>query len=269
MSKIIPAGDESNMIFEFEFEDISGEATMSELTARAAEEFDPGIVFDADFPEEEFPSDFIPGGLTSDEEIGLTREALMERAKKEAEVFIAAAAEDGDHIRAEAYEKGYAEGLDIGYREGLDKTVPVITGFKEAIESLVNVRSEFYAKSEQEMIELVMAIARAVIGEQVDTRPATVRHVIEKAIERLRSKEELLIKVNPMDIEEAERAMPDLRQSIEDLGKVSINEDTTIDRGGCIVESTVGMVDAKIATQLDAIRESLVNANESSISPRD
>jgi flagellar assembly protein FliH len=53
----------------------------------------------------------------------------------------------------------------------------------------------------------------------------------------------------------------ELIKMMESLKKVNIYEDSRVDRGGCIIETDVGAIDARISTQLDTIEEAIRNTS--------
>ena len=203
--------------------------------------------------------EFIPGGFDFDYEGGLRRGEILNRSIDEAREIVQKAENEADGIRGGARKEGYEQGYKEGYDDGMKKTLPVMDSVTSIAAELKRVRDEFYQNIEREMINLVVDISRSVIGKDIERDPSLVKSVIDKAIQQLKSREELSIKVNPEDLEEAERYRPELSREVEDIEKVEFRGDPHIARGGCMVESNIGSIDARLDTQLEAIRESLLN----------
>lgn len=254
MSKIIRRREDARGVREYTLRDITAEAS----GPRRAAEFRP------DVPEEERGAEFIPGGFDFDYEGGLRRDEILKRSMDEAEEILTKAKKEAESVIETARKKGYDEGFKEGYGAGVKEAAPLIETFSVLVRELMGIREDFYRIAEEEMIHLVVNVAREIIGEGLERDPALVRNVIRNAVKQLKSREELTIKVNPRDLEEAERYRPELARDVEDIDKVTFRGDPLITRGGAMVESNIGSIDARLETQLEAVREAFTRALEES-----
>ncbi len=209
-------------------------------------------------------AEFVSGGFDFDYEGGFRRDEILNRSFDEATKIVKEARDEANEIRKLAQTEGHKEGYEKGYSDGLEKTRPVTESFKTAIEEITRVRSEYYAQAEKEMIDLVINIANIVIGLEVDKDPSLARNVVLKAIDELRAKEEMTIRINPEDIAEAQKVIPALSNEVEDIEKVSFKADPLIARGGCLVETNIGMIDARLEIQLESLRKQLLKTLDES-----
>jgi flagellar assembly protein FliH len=85
---------------------------------------------------------------------------------------------------------------------------------------------------------------------------AVVRQVRE-ALRRIVGVETIKLRIHPDDEVLIRSHRTTLMASSDALREVVIEPDTAIERGGCIIESTSGNVDARIATQLRQIENAL------------
>jgi flagellar biosynthesis/type III secretory pathway protein FliH len=65
------------------------------------------------------------------------------------------------------------------------------------------------------------------------------------------------LRCHPDDLELLERGRPRLLERCRSAGALQLEADERIARGGCVVESELGSVDARLAVQLDAIERAL------------
>jgi flagellar assembly protein FliH len=209
-------------------------------------------------------AEFIAGGFDFDYKGGMRREEILRRTIDEAEEIRATAIAEAVSIREKARSQGHAEGHAAGYAEGLNKAAPVIDSFTSLVRALTSARDEFYSNSENEMVELVINVAEMALGDQIEKNPGLIRHVIKSAVLKLQSREQMTIRVNPKDIAEAEKVRQDISKEVEDIEKVSFKGDPLVSRGGCVLETNMGSIDARVETQLEAMRESLLAAVEES-----
>ncbi len=77
---------------------------------------------------------------------------------------------------------------------------------------------------------------------------------------RVKDRDRIDIRVNFADLDMTTAHKDELIRMMESLKKVNIYEDSRVDRGGCIIDTDVGAIDARISTQLDAVEESIRNA---------
>ncbi len=228
----------------------------------------PKEIRDVLFKPEKFGSgatdEFIAGGFDFAYEGGLRKEEILSKSLDEAEELLRNARAEVSTIEAKAEADGFEKGRKSGYEAGLSETEPLINTFRELIKELKEVRRTFYEKSEEEMIHLVISVARTVLGIEIQENPTLVRTVIRKAVLTLKARENVNIRVNPEDMAEAEEFKPDLRKDIQSSENVSFQADPLITRGGCMVETNIGSIDARIETQLEAIRESFIKTMQES-----
>lgn len=255
MSRIYHRQGAAHLIREFTFEEVEAGAP-AQKQKKAANQFV------ADTWGTGRARDFVPGGFDFDYEGGLRRDEILRRSTDEAERIVSQAKTEAGDIREKARAEGYEAGRKAGYQAGLDEAKPVIDSFQALAGELARVRAEYYQNAEREMIDLVVAVARTVIGLEAERAPELVRKVILKAVEQLRSREQLIIRVNTDDLVEAQKAVPQLTRMVEDIERVSFRGDPSVTRGGCMVETNIGMIDARIETQLEAIRENFYTAQD-------
>jgi flagellar assembly protein FliH len=256
LSRIYSAKESAGATREFKFADLAMPETP--MTGKERASFVP----DRGAPGER--AEFIAGGFDFDYKGGLRRDEILRRTLDEAEEIRANAVAEADAIRERSRSQGHSEGHSAGYAEGLNKAAPMIDSFTSLVRKLSVARDEFYSNSENEMVELVMNVAEMALGNQIEKNPGLIRHVIKSAVLRLQAREEMIIRVNPMDLAEAEKARPDITKEVEDIEKVSFKGDPLVSRGGCILDTNMGSIDARVETQLGAMRESLLAAVEES-----
>jgi len=228
----------------------------------------PKEIRDTLFSQEKFgsgaPDEFIAGGFDFAYEGGLRKEEILSKSLDEAEELLRNARAEVAAIEAKAEADGFEKGRKSGYETGLREIEPLVNTFRELIRELTEVRGKFYENSEEEMIHLVISVARTILGIEIQENPVLLRTVIRKAVLTLKARENINIRVNPEDMAEAEEFKPELRKDIQSSDNVTFRADPLITRGGCMVETNIGSIDARIETQLEAIRESFIKTMQES-----
>jgi len=188
-------------------------------------------------------------------------EREIERGKFEAEKMIKEAELKVSEIEHEAYKKGYEAGREEGYKEGQAEVMRLIDRLGTIVSTAVDIRDDIIRSSERLMTEMILMIARKVIKDEIVERREVVINNIKEAIKRVKDRDRIDVRVNFADLDMTTAHKDELIKMMESLKKVNIYEDSRVERGGCIIETDVGAIDARISTQLDTIEEAIRNTS--------
>ena len=168
----------------------------------------------------------------------------------------ARAVEISETAEKEAQEKGYAEGFKKAEQDAKEEFKPFLDTTENIIRELSGFRKKMYSKVEREMIEMVISLVKKVIHFELSTRDDSIQEMIRLAVQSVLDKESMIIKINPADKEHAENFRPELQHMFGEIKNISFESSTGIERGGCIIETNFGTVDArmdKLGDQIDKI----------------
>jgi len=84
-----------------------------------------------------------------------------------------------------------------------------------------------------------------------------INNVIQ-ALRKLKSRGDVVIRVNLADLKLTTEHTRDFMDRIENIKSITILEDSSVDRGGCIIETDFGQIDARISSQLKEIEERIM-----------
>jgi flagellar assembly protein FliH len=146
----------------------------------------------------------------------------------------------------EGTEKGFKEGFEKGREEAKTEFSPVLETLQKSIEELSSFRKMMYTKMEREMMEMTLALVKKIIHFELSTRPDRVQEMIRLAVSNVLDKESMIIKINPEDKTHAESFRPELQQIYGEIKNITFEVHPGIQRGGCVIESNFGTVDARI-----------------------
>ena len=82
-------------------------------------------------------------------------------------------------------------------------------------------------------------------------------NIVSEAIGRISDREQIIVRVNRDDAEYLKRYKERLAGMLDGVKSFSIIEDSNIEPGGCVIETNLGFIDARIATKLKSIEEAL------------
>ncbi|MBN2058470.1 MAG: hypothetical protein JW782_06725 [Candidatus Saganbacteria bacterium] len=176
------------------------------------------------------------------------------KAKSEAQKIIDNALNEADSIREQAREEGREEGKGEASAR-----------IEEALETLnqaVKERKEMIKDSEQEILRLAIKVAEQIIRSEVSLHRDVCLNIVAEAIARVSDREQIIVRVNRDDSEYLKRYKDRLTGMLDGVKSFSIIEDANVEAGGCVIETNLGFIDAKISTKLKSIEEALKKVSE-------
>ena len=152
--------------------------------------------------------------------------------------------------RKEAREQGREEGKNDGYADGKSEVDRLIERTQVVLQRAQDKRGEILSETEKEIVDLVLLISRKVIKViSENQRDVIISNVIE-ALRKVKAKGNVIIRVNLSDLHLATEHKQEFIKMMEGAQDVNIVEDSSVDQGGCIIETDFGEIDARIASQL-------------------
>ena len=171
------------------------------------------------------------------------------------------AAEAEAAARREGFEKGFAEGRiegrEVGRTEAFEQAKELfrteqeglVSALKRVVSSFETTKRELTEKAERDVLALAVEVA-----EQITKRAgaadslAAVGNAAE-AIRLVGSATDLVVRVNPRDVEAMGKYAGELKEELHRQRHVTLVEDGSIEPGGCIVETSKTRVDATLGEQ--------------------
>ncbi len=169
--------------------------------------------------------------------------------------IVAVSREDIADIEKTAYTDGYAKGEKAGLELGNRQLTPVIDNFGQALTELDNVKKKIYLNAEKKTLDLAMAIARKIVSHEIQSNRDVLLSIIQEALERVVDNEDITIKLNPEDFKYINDSKQALRNMIDQYANITFKADASITGGGCLIETKMGEIDARIDRQFKVIEE--------------
>jgi len=189
---------------------------------------------------------------------------IIEHAQDEAKKLIDQAKIYGESAKQESQREGFKLGKEEGYKVALEEFVRYMDEAKNLITQLVREREKVLSTVEPELARLSVSIAEKIIGEEMQINRDTVINIVRNAMQKVKSSEEVTIKVNPDDLDYVTENREVFTRLVEGLKSLDIVSDSRVDRGGCMIETNLGSADARVATQLEVIELAFKSVRESS-----
>lgn len=173
--------------------------------------------------------------------------------RREAEDVVARAHAEAEQIRAAAHQSG----LIAGRAEAMAAVQPAADAFAAAARELSATVEALTAQTEVAAVELALRIAEQALGAAVTVDPQRVIDVVRGALRRLVERERVLLLVNPEDLDLVRDRIDGLVGELGGIEHCEVQAERRVARGGAIVRTEEGEIDATLDTKLARAREVL------------
>lgn len=171
--------------------------------------------------------------------------------------LLADAAEQAEQLRETARAEGYAEGRAAGHERGIGEVSAAAAALRQACESLHALHDELVEPLERDAVELAVALAEKILAGALQARPELVQASVQGAIRRLGERRRITVLVNPADLELLDAAVGEEQRRLIGAERLELQGEERVARGGAVVRTEEGEVDASIQVQLERAREVL------------
>lgn len=190
---------------------------------------------------------------------------ILEDAKRRAEAILRQAQMDAKKMAeeskifcqnafAESEREGYKQGQQRGYQDALRETTELVLGARTMYAHTLGARERLLRSLQPEVARLAMKIADRVTATAAAANPEIVANQVLEALERVKDREQIRVHVAPDDLDQARQRREVFEKMLEGAKSFDIVSDPKVDRGGCVIETNLGNVDARIQTQLGALQ---------------
>ncbi|HXE44788.1 MAG TPA: FliH/SctL family protein [Conexibacter sp.] len=182
-------------------------------------------------------------------------EAAPGIALRDLESPLAAAQAEADAIRAAARAEGHADGLDAGLAEGRAQLAAALAALESAHAEVVALRAATAEAVERDAVELAVQLAEKIVAGTLEAEPERVLDVVRGALRRLSERRRVTVLVHPDDLDVVRAAADGFAGELGGIEHCEVQAERRLSRGGAVVRTDEGQIDASIETQLARARE--------------
>jgi flagellar assembly protein FliH len=209
--------------------------------------------------EEEVPQPVAPEICLDD--VRREAENIRTLAQASAAQCLADAEIHAQELAQQAHEEGLSKGYEEGFAQGsqtaltemqqtmqlaLEKAQRIVTTAEQESVQLV-------IDAERQIIEIALAVASKVLAREIEENPTTILPIVKEALQKVRDQDQIVIRVNPEDYEMVLMAKRDLQLMVGREHAVTLSADHIVPIGGCIIDTALGTVDARLDTKLELV----------------
>jgi type III secretion protein L len=163
---------------------------------------------------------------------------VLEKAKEDAQKYRKQVEDECEELRKKASEEGFAEGL---------------SKFNEYLLYFEKELRRIHHEAHQTVLPIALKAAKKIVGKELELHPATIVDIVLQALAPVTQSHRIRIYVNKADKDTLEANKPRIKEILEQIESLSIQERADVSQGGCIIETETGIINASIENQWRAL----------------
>jgi flagellar assembly protein FliH len=184
--------------------------------------------------------------------------SILADAKLKSEKMLEEANASREEIVASARQEGFSAGHKEGYKEGSAEVQRLIDRLHLMIEKIMDKRVQILSETEQQIVDLVLLMTRKVVKVISENQRNVVMSNIVHALRKVKGRGDVLVRVNMAELALTTEHTKEFLAAVENVKNITIVEDSAVDKGGCIIETDFGSIDARISSQLGELEQKIL-----------
>jgi flagellar biosynthesis/type III secretory pathway protein FliH len=136
------------------------------------------------------------------------------------------------------------EAKAIGTKKGYEKS-------QELKEKLAKLETLILSEVKDGVVQAAFGVAENILNASVDTFPSAVLSIAQTALSELPDVTHIWLRVNPLDMPIFVQNKQKIIEGLERVKDIDIREDKQVGRGGVLIQTESGVIDAQIKTQIE------------------
>ena len=190
------------------------------------------------------------------EKIILEARRQADAARAEADRIVEQARKRADEIENEAYIQGYEQGKKDGEEIGRRQFEVGLRHLESALRRLKEESKRLPTKYEAQMLQAVLAVAGRLTEMEICQDSDLIKRVLKAAMEKTIEGSNIMIHLHPRDHEHLDGEFLSTL-SAPGGNRIEVKPDASITRGGCLIETEFGLVDASLESRWFALLEGI------------
>lgn len=164
-----------------------------------------------------------------------------------------------EHLREceqAAYERGQRDGEHALSQQLLQQRNETVELQRGILDSLRRVVPQVVQEGETALINLALEAAKKIVAGQ-PINAEQVEAVVREALQQVEDTAEIIIQLHPDDLALLRQHNAPVLAGLPETGPLRFVGSTEVTRGGCIVQTRFGLVDARRETKIKQLRQTL------------
>ncbi|MBZ5495425.1 MAG: hypothetical protein LAP85_03410 [Acidobacteriia bacterium] len=202
--------------------------------------------------------------LTEEQESAPTKAipAWMEAAGARRRLEGPQSAADPAHMEKAAYESGFLQGEKAGLETADKKTEVMMRRYADTILELGRLKPTLFAQVEQGVVKLALEVAKKIVHREVQVDREIVQTLIRVALSHVAVKSAVTIHLHPEDYNFVVAQRAASMRPAENEREMVLLADKSMERGGCLIETDCGDIDARIEEEFREVERAFFSGGE-------
>lgn len=158
-----------------------------------------------------------------------------------------------EQARLEGIEKGKSVGREMAQRE----LMPALELMQQYATMLAAERADLSARFEEQLVSLATQMAEKILNAELNVKPEMLVGIVKNALRSMTEAKQVTLRVHPQDLDLIKKRTEEFAAFLSSSAVLDLRPDDTIVRGDCLVDSDLGSLDARLATQLTSLKQQL------------
>jgi flagellar assembly protein FliH len=155
-----------------------------------------------------------------------------------------------------AYERGCCDGERALREQLFQQRAELLELHQGVVEALRVAVPRVNVETEKALIELALEVAQKIVA-GMPIHPKMVEAVIREAVSQLEESAEIIIHLHPDDLALLHKHQSPVLEGLPETGSLRFAPSAEVTRGGCMIQTRIGLLDARRETKIKQLRQSL------------
>jgi flagellar assembly protein FliH len=155
-----------------------------------------------------------------------------------------------------AYERGRADGEKNLSGQMLQQRNELLELHQGVVESLRRAVPDVIQQTENTLMQIALECARKIVA-GIPISSELVEAVVREAVTQTKETAEIMVQLHPDDLALLRKNQSPILQGLPEAGPLKFIGSSEITRGGCLVQTRFGLLDARRETKVEQLRESI------------
>jgi flagellar assembly protein FliH len=188
--------------------------------------------------------------------------AWMEAAASQISIEGQLSATDTARLERAAFERGRQQAEALAMEAAEQKIQAMMRRYADAILEIGKLKRTLYSQVEHQVVKLALEVAKKIVHREVRVDREIVQTLIRVALSHVAVKSAVTIHVNPADYNfVVDQSSGSMRSGAGDREMVLV-ADRSVDRGGCLIETECGDIDARIEEEFREVEQAFFSSGD-------
>lgn len=183
---------------------------------------------------------------------------IIKNAQEEASRIVEEAKKEQENLKSNGHEEGFTQGREEGFATGKEEVDRLVERTHKILEGVMARREEILSETEQQIVELVILMTRKVVKIISESQKSVIMANVLQALKKVKGRGDVTIRVNMDDVKLTTDHIQDFIKQVENVQGITVLEDSSVEKGGCVVETDFGAIDARIQNQLSELETAIL-----------